>query len=103
LVRLYGSESSEIARGGTEPLLPGVPVLASEVDWSVRMEGAATLEDVLYRRLRTPWTVPDAREAGVAPIAERMAGLLGWDETRKRSEVTRARELLAAELAFREG
>jgi glycerol-3-phosphate dehydrogenase len=103
LVRLYGSESSDVARGGTEPLLPGAPVLASEVDWSVRMEGAATLEDVLYRRLRTPWYVPEAREAGVAPIAERMAGLLGWDEARKRSEVARVRELLAAELAFREG
>ncbi len=103
LVRLYGSESSDVARGGTEPLLPGAPVLASEVDWSVRMEGAATVEDVLYRRLRTPWYVPQAREAGVAPITERMAGLLGWDEARKRSEAAQARELLAAELAFREG
>ncbi len=101
LARLYGSESSDVAQGGSEPLLPGAPVLASEVDWSVRMEGAATVEDVLYRRLRTPWYVPEAREMGVAPIAERMAGLLGWDEARKRSEVARARELLAAELAFR--
>ena len=103
LVRLYGSESSEVARGGCEPLLAGAPVLASEVDWAVRMEGAATVEDVLYRRLRTPWYVPEARDAGVAPIAERMAGLLGWDEARERSEVARARALLAAELDFRGG
>jgi glycerol-3-phosphate dehydrogenase len=103
LVRLYGSESSEVVRGGTEPLLPGAPVLASEIDWSVRMEGAATVEDVVYRRLRTPWVAAETREPAVAPIAERMASLLGWDEARKRSEAARTRELLTAELAFREG
>ncbi len=101
MVRLYGAEAREVAGAGTEPLIDGAPVLAAEVDWAVRVEGANTVEDALYRRLRTAFYVPDAREASVEPIAERMAPLLGWSDERRRAEVARARGRLAADLAFR--
>lgn len=101
MVRLYGSEAREVARAGTETLVDGSPVLAAEVDWAVAVEGASTVEDTLYRRLRTAIYVPDARETSVTPIAERMATLLGWSEKRKRAEVKQALERLAADLAFR--
>jgi glycerol-3-phosphate dehydrogenase len=100
LVRLYGTEAREVARLGTAPLVPGAPVLASEVEWAVRALGAVTLEDLLYRRLRTAWYVPEAREAAVEPAAERMAMLLGWSAERRRAEVERVRTRLASELAF---
>ncbi len=98
MVRLYGSEALEIARSGTESLVAGCPVLATEVDWSVRTEGAAKLEDTLYRRLRTAWYTPGTRDASVEPIGERMASLLGWSDERRRAEVQEARSLLASEL-----
>jgi glycerol-3-phosphate dehydrogenase len=101
MVRFYGTEARELAREGTEPLLPGAPVLASEVDWAVRVEGATTVEDSIYRRLRTAFSVPDAREASVAPVAERMAALLGWDEQRKSEEIAGVRARLAEDLRFR--
>ena len=101
LVRLYGSEARELARAGTEPLVADSPVLASEVDWSVRVEGAATLEDVLYRRIRSALFVPEAREASLTKIAERLAALLGWSDERRQSQVDRARARLAADLEFR--
>ena len=100
MVRLYGTEARELARAGTEPLLPGAPVLASEVDWAVRVEGAATVEDVLYRRLRTALYVPGAREAAVEPAVRIMQSHLDWPETRARAEAARVRERLAADLAF---
>ena len=100
LARLYGTEAREIVRRGVEPLLPGAPVLASEVDWAVRVEAAATVEDAIYRRLRTAWYVPGAREAAVEPVARRMAELLGWDAERRSAEVEAARARLASELAF---
>jgi glycerol-3-phosphate dehydrogenase len=100
LARLYGSEAREVARGGTAPLLPGLPVLAAEVDWAVRQEAAATVEDTLWRRLRHVWYVPGAREETVEPVAARMAQLLGWDEARTRKEIGEARARLAYELAF---
>ena len=101
MVRLYGAEADEVARGGTEPLVPGAPVLASEVDWAVWVEGAATVEDVIYRRLRTALYVPDAREASVEAAARRMAPLLGWDEAESARQVRSVLSLLAADLSFR--
>lgn len=100
LVRLYGSEASRLAAAGTAPLLPGAPVLASEVEWAVLVQGARTVDDVLYRRLRTAWYVPGARDESVEPIAQRMAEMLGWGAERTEREVGRARELLAMDLDF---
>jgi len=101
LARLYGSEARDVASAGSEPLVAGGPVLASEVDWSVRVEGAATLEDVLYRRIRSALFVPEAREASVGRAAERLAELLGWSDERRQSEIDGVRARLAADLAFR--
>ncbi|MDH5265815.1 MAG: glycerol-3-phosphate dehydrogenase, partial [Betaproteobacteria bacterium] len=77
--------------------------LASEVEWGVRALGAVTLEDLLYRRLRTAWYVPSARAAAVLPAAERMAALLGWNAERREAEVSRVRARLASELDFQAG
>jgi glycerol-3-phosphate dehydrogenase len=101
LARLYGSEAQDVARAGTEPLVEGSPVLASEVDWSVRVEGAATVEDVLYRRIRSALFVPEAREASVSRLAARLAALLGWSRERRQAEAERARSRLEADLEFR--
>jgi glycerol-3-phosphate dehydrogenase len=100
LVRLYGTEAREVARLGTAPLVAGEPVLASEVEWGVRVEGAVTLEDLLYRRLRTAWYLPSAHEAAVEPAADRMAVLLAWSTDRRRLEIDRVRARSAEDLGF---
>ena len=100
LARLYGSEAHELARSGTQPLVAGAPLLAAEVDWAVGVGAAASVEDVVYRRLRSAWFVPGAREESVAPTAERMAALLGWDAERTRGEIDGVRARLAMDLAF---
>jgi len=100
LARLHGSEARQVARIGTEPLLPGAPILASEVDWAVEHEAACSVEDVLYRRMCSVWYVPGAREDTVEPVAERMAALLGWDAVRTRKEVSECKARLAYELSF---
>jgi glycerol-3-phosphate dehydrogenase len=99
LARLYGTEARELARGGSEELVPGV--LASEIAWAIEREGAATLEDLLYRRLRTSLYAGRFREAAVTPAAARMAALLGWDAARRERETEGVRARLAADLAFR--
>jgi glycerol-3-phosphate dehydrogenase len=101
LVRLYGSEAREICLAGTEPLVANAPVLASEVRWAVLVEGAATLEDVLYRRIRSALFLPEAREASVQAIADRIAPLLEWSDDRIRTEIDRGRSRLEADLEFR--
>jgi glycerol-3-phosphate dehydrogenase len=100
LVRLYGSEAHDVARAGSAPLVPGAPVLASEVEHAVRRLGALHVEDVVYRRIRQALYGPSAREAGAVPVARSMAKLFSWDEARVRSEVESVRGRLAADLAF---
>jgi len=100
LAGLYGSEAPAVAALGTEPLAPGIPVLRCEVDWSARVEGAVTVEDVLYRRLRVALFVPEARDASVEPVADRMQQLLGWSVERRRLEVEGVRNRLAEDLRF---
>jgi glycerol-3-phosphate dehydrogenase len=100
LARLHGSEAREVIRAGAETLIPGV--LAGEIDFAVHQEGAASLEDLLYRRLRTSLYAGTAREEVVAPAAERMARLLGWDAARVQAETRAVRARMAADLAFRD-
>jgi glycerol-3-phosphate dehydrogenase len=101
LALCYGTEAFALAERGAEPLVPGSPILAAEVDWAVRVEGALSLEDVHYRRTRAALYHPEAREAGLAPTARRLAGLLGWSPEREASELTGVRARMAADLAFR--
>jgi glycerol-3-phosphate dehydrogenase len=101
LVRLYGRESFELAALGHEALIADAPILAGEVDWSVTHEGAMTLIDVLYRRMRVPLYVPSAREAVLEPLAAKLASLLDWSAERRQAELDAARTRLAEDLAFR--
>jgi glycerol-3-phosphate dehydrogenase len=100
LARLYGSEAHEVLALGREPLFPGAPVVAGEVDWAVTREGACHVEDVHYRRTRAALYDPAAREASVAPAAARMAELLGWSDARRAEEIASVRARLAADLEF---
>lgn len=101
LALCYGSESAQLASRGSEPLVPGSQILASEIEWAVEVEGALRLEDVHYRRTRAAFYHPEAREAGVAASAGRMAELLGWDAARREAEIAGVRRRLAADLRFR--
>jgi glycerol-3-phosphate dehydrogenase len=83
------------------PLGPDIELVrAGEVDWAVRCEGAATLEDFLYRRARVAWYDPAVRSAVAEPAARRMAAILAWDEARVASEIAAVRERMAQERSF---
>lgn len=101
LVRLYGSEVFAVLGEHPRPLSDSV--FAEEVDWAVRVEGAETLEDMIYRRLRAAWFLPREVEGLLQPCAALMAKLLGWSDSRRADEVGRVRGLMADELAFRNG
>lgn len=99
LVRLYGSEAREVL--GPE-LVAGSGILEGEIDQAVRSEGAATLEDAVYRRLRAPLYEPGVCERILEPAAARMADLLGWDEARSADELDAVRKRLEADVSFSE-
>jgi glycerol-3-phosphate dehydrogenase len=100
MIGLYGTEAGEVVGRGANPLVPGASVLSGEASWAMEVEGAARLEDVLYRRTRAALYQPAMREALVEPIADQMAARLGWSAARREQEVNAGRERLARDLAF---
>jgi glycerol-3-phosphate dehydrogenase len=93
LVDRHGTEAPEVIRRGRAagllaPLADGFPHLEAEVAWAADEELALSLDDVLARRLRLVQELRDRGEA-VAPRVAAVAGeALGWDEARRRTEVS---------------
>jgi len=99
LVQLYGSETEDVLALGSEQLSGRSGLVAGEVDWAVRYEGATSVEDVVYRRSRIALYESHARDA-VQPIAERMAQLFGWNGEQLGEQLRLVRNRLAADLTF---
>jgi glycerol-3-phosphate dehydrogenase len=68
--------------------VPGRDHIEAEVVWAAREELALSLDDVLARRTRLATELSD-HGAAIAPrVAELLGSELGWDEDRRRSEVS---------------
>ncbi|MYB09282.1 MAG: glycerol-3-phosphate dehydrogenase/oxidase [Acidimicrobiia bacterium] len=101
LVRLYGDEANQVLALGHQPIITGGRVMAGEVEWAVQVDGALTLEDLIYRRTRAAWYTPVERDDLLAPAASLMGDLLGWDEARTAAEIDAVRARFASELQFK--
>jgi glycerol-3-phosphate dehydrogenase len=104
----YGMRGLEIARRVAadpslgERLVPGRPEILAQVDWSVEVELAARITDVLHRRTQVHFRAPEQGLECVERVADRMAGLLGWDAARRETEVAAYREDVAASRRWRQ-
>jgi len=76
-------------------------VFAGEVAWAVQVEGAVSLEDVVYRRLRLAHLEPVGLDRLVPHLGRLMAPLLRWDDDTERDEVAAVLARLDQDLAFR--
>jgi glycerol-3-phosphate dehydrogenase len=81
-------------------VVENTPVLNGEIDWGVLKEGAARVEDVVYRRTRAALYEPEAASRIVEPVAGRMAELLGWNQQHVGEETQQTRKRLASDLSF---
>jgi glycerol-3-phosphate dehydrogenase len=82
-----------------QPLAGAGGYLAAEIVYACTHEGAVRLDDALARRTRTAIEVRDRGLAAAPRAAALMAAELGWDATRTGREVSRYRDLVAADLA----
>ncbi|AJA07755.1 glycerol-3-phosphate dehydrogenase [Sphingopyxis fribergensis] len=85
LAGLYGDEANEILLAGGD--------VAAEAVRAVTHEGAATLEDYWVRRSARAWFDEGAGLAALAPAAEAMGALLGWDDAMKAAEIAHCRQI----------
>jgi glycerol-3-phosphate dehydrogenase len=95
LVEAHGSRWREVAALTTaEPALArriarDLPYLLAEVVYAVEREMAMTLADVLVRRLHLAFEVADHGRSAARVATAVLAGRLGWDNARARSELAR--------------
>lgn len=99
LARLYGTEARSVLALGSRPIFPGARAIVGEVRWAVEREGAATLEDLFYRRARLPMFWAEATQA-VEPLANLLAERLGWTSRLREAEIERVERQLGADLGF---
>jgi glycerol-3-phosphate dehydrogenase len=99
----YGSLIGDVLDPGlaAPELLATVPdapdYLFAEIHYAVTHEGALHLEDVLTRRTRISIEYPHRGVDCAGVVAEVMAGVLGWDDTRRTAEVDSYVARVAAE------
>tara|TARA_Y100000589_G_scaffold117419_2_gene111262 strand:- start:1052 stop:1717 length:666 start_codon:yes stop_codon:yes gene_type:complete len=88
LARLYGTEAPSLLGGaGNDELVK------AEAQHAVQKEGALRLEDYWARRSSRAWFDEGAGLPVLHDAAATMAGLLGWDDTRKAIEVENCRDI----------
>jgi glycerol-3-phosphate dehydrogenase len=96
---LYGPEADEIralekeSAGLGRPLVEGCSVVRAQVVYAVRREMALTLADIALRRTELAAFEPPGDPAMNA-CADLAGELLGWDERRRREEVSELIKLL---------
>ena len=79
-----------------EPVHPQHGAIGAQVVHAVRGEYARRIDDVMIRRLSLGSETPDAGLAAVETVSRLMGRELGWDDSRRREEVDRYRELVSA-------
>ena len=79
-----------------EPVHPRHGAIGAQVVHAVRREFARRIDDVMIRRLSLGSETPDAGLAALDTVSRLMGRELGWDESRRREEVERYRELASA-------
>lgn len=85
LAGLYGDEANEIVIAGGD--------VAAEARRAVTHEGAATLEDYWVRRSARAWFDEGAGLATLAPAADAMGALLGWDDAMTAAQIAHCRAI----------
>lgn len=106
LVGRYGSEAAAVlnlvdrdrALGGR--IVAGRPELWAEVVHAIEREMAVRLSDVLVRRLHLFYKTRDQAVPATSAVADRMAGSLGWDASRRAEELAAYLQLVKRSRAF---
>lgn len=107
LAATFGSRATQVAqRASTDPTakasLDGeLPYVMAQVDEAIEVELAATLDDVLTRRVPMVLRGRDQGLGCAETVAQRMAQKLGWSAARTAEELARYRAVVDASRRYR--
>lgn len=108
LVAMYGVRGATVAERiagdatAGERLDAELPFLNAQIDEAVDVELAATLDDVLSRRVPMLLRGRDQGLAAAEAVSRRMAAKLGWDEGRRARELEQYRAVVERSRRFRQ-
>jgi glycerol-3-phosphate dehydrogenase len=85
-----------------ERLVPGRPEVLACVEWAVTRELAATVDDVLQRRMPLFFKDLDQGLSCAETVADHLGAALGWDSARRERELERYRHEVALSRAWRD-
>ena len=88
---------------GRDRLVPSLPYTVGELLYSVRSELACTLGDLLMRRTHLAFETADHGRSLAARVATLVAPILGWDHSRRESELRAYDDELARVFAVEVG
>ncbi|MFT5430483.1 MAG: glycerol-3-phosphate dehydrogenase [Myxococcota bacterium] len=101
LVHTYGSRYADVAAGDSTRIIAGLPYTFGEIDFAVNEESALAVEDVLVRRIPIFYEAPEQGLECVQAVADRMAGLLGWDAAKTSEQTAAYRHTVAVSQQWR--
>ena len=105
----YGGRAKELAAQIKETptlgerLIPGRPEIIGQVDWAVEEELATEVSDVMIRRTQLFYRDFDQGLGAADTVAQRMQGLLGWDDARRDQSLEAYRADVARSRRWRDG
>lgn len=105
LTSLYGSRAESIEQCATEypalaePLCEHTDDILAQVTIAIEEEYARRLTDVIFRRCTVGFEKCEGQDA-VDTVADHMATLLDWDESRKQNELDRYRAVVDRRHAY---
>ena len=108
LVGAYGTEAAAVARiaesdpGWAAPIVGGHPAIRAELVHAIRREMAMTLGDLMMRRTHLFFEVLGHAVPEAPGIVDFAAEELGWDASRKASELATYLEQIQHGMAFRD-
>jgi glycerol-3-phosphate dehydrogenase len=107
LTLTYGARGAQVAEriekdaSAGERIDAGLPYLNAQVDEAIEHELAATLDDVLSRRVPLLLRGRDQGLSAADAVSKRMAPKLGWDDARRLKELDAYRAVVARSRRFR--
>ena len=108
LVRAHGTEVAAILHLAAsdpalaEPIVAGHPAIRAELVHATRREMAITLNDLLIRRLHIFYEVIGHAVPELGSVVDLVAEELGWDASRKASELAAYLQAIQDAMAFRD-
>jgi len=77
-----------------EPIIPGYPHIAAEIEYAAKNEYAVTAKDMLTLRMRVAYLNSEAAKKAIPKVVEVMGNALGWSNRERKRQTALAEDYI---------